>query len=1077
MRKQITLFAWLCIFVCMQSFAQDRTITGRVTSSQDTMGIPGVSVVVEGTTIGTLSDMDGNFSLSVPASATKLRFSSVGMKSKSVDIGPTTTNVSAVLEPNVTKLDEVVVTANAISREKRSLGYATQQVSGTELTAGQNSNFIGAIQGKVSGVDIRSLSGAPGSSQRIVIRGGTSIGRNNQALLVVDGIPIDNRNFRTVDPTDPLLNPDDLNNQVDFGNHGNDINPNDIESISVLKGPAATALYGSSASNGAIIITTKKGKRTYGGKSKTEVAFNTNVTFSSILKLPTFQNTYGQGDLDNTFNDRRENFSWGLPFDGKDRPWGQEINGKQRVKPYEAQEDNVKDFFDIGTAYTNNLSFSGGTDKSAFYLSLNALNSKGIVPTSKYDKYNVRFNGSTELANHFNTSVNVEYTNIKGHLPSGGQQNASIYDQLIQTPRDIPITDSKDLDDPFSGYNDVTGTYGFYGAYTINPYFVLHNYNNDNKVDRLLGNITVAYTKFKWVTISDRLGGDIYTDRRTEKWKKYSYSPIDPFYAGNDQVYNGKYSEDYYNFNSINNDLMLSFHRELMKGLDATLLLGQNVHQTTLTNTYVQTNTEKGLILEGYYNLINSNGSDFGVNNYTQQRVVGYYGDLNLAYHNMLFLGLTGRTDKSSTLPKNNNSYFYPGVNASFVFSELFNSESKLKNDIWTYGKLRASWAKVGNDATPYKTLNVFKSTVIDGGFGTTTFPFGDVGGYTVNDIINNPDIKPEFTTAFEVGTEMGFLKDRISFDFSYYQNKSTDQIINLPLPTSSGAQYKVINTGEVDNNGIELSAKLSPVSNKNFKWELYGTYTKNNNEVVSLYQGVDKYNLGGTSRVSITAAVGKPYGAFYAVDLLHTDQNDPNSPVVIDQATGLPLTTANQVYVGNYQPDWIASWGTTITYKGIALNVLFDTKQGGVFYSRTKDVMDFVGTAEETVDRSDKVWPNSVYQNPDGSYTTNTSITYHPYDYFTANIPDGQHMVDASFVKLREASLSYVLPAKWLAKTVFGSASISLFGNNLFLWTAKENKYADPEQNSSGSGNTQGFDFTANPSQRNYGVDLKVTF
>jgi len=415
------------------------------------------------------------------------------------------------------------------------------------------------------------LTGAPGSSQRIVIRGGTSITGSNQPIFVIDGNIINNSNFR---------NGDDLNNQVDYGNRGNDINPDDIESISILKGPAASALYGSQAANGAVMITTKKGKRVAtNGKSKMDVTFHSNVTFSSVLKLPEFQNTYGQGDLDNTDNDRRENFSWGYAFDGKLRPWGQEINGKQRIKPYEAQPDNMRDFFQTGSTFTNSLAFSGGSEKSDYMLSFSSLKNKGIVPTMGFDKYSVHFNGSSDLSNKFTTAITLNYSNIASILPSGGQRDASIYDQLLQTPRDIPITDGRDLDDPYNRYDDVTGLYGFYGAYTTNPYFVLNNFRNTNNVDRVLGNFSVTYNGWSFLSITNRFGGDIYSDRRIQKWKKFDYKPIDIFYSGtnpaqpqNKQVFQGKYAEDNFNRTLYNNDLLFNFKHSFNEDFKGTLL-------------------------------------------------------------------------------------------------------------------------------------------------------------------------------------------------------------------------------------------------------------------------------------------------------------------------------------------------------------------------------------------------------------------------------------------------------------------------------------------------------------------------
>lgn len=1068
---QFVLSLWVLLLLGNVALAQTRVVTGKVTDNRN-QPVIGASILVKGTTTGTYTDVDGNFTVAAPADAATLTVRYLGMKAQDVAIG-SGTNLVIVMQPDIAGLDEVVVTAIAIQRERRSLGYATQQVDDDDLTSGRSTDPLSALQGKVSGVNITSLTGGPGTSNRIVIRGGTSLTRNNQALIVVDGVPVDNKNFRTLTPDGTQY--DDLNNQVDYGNRANDINPDDIESITVLKGPAAAALYGSRASNGALIITTKKGRRTVGTNAKNSITYNTNLTFSSVLKLPEFQNKYGQGNLHDIVDDRRENFSWGAEFDGQMRPWGQEINGQQRVKPYEAIEDNVKDFFEIGSAWRNNLSFSGGNDKNTYYLSLGSLRSTGIVQTTRFNRYNVLFNASSQLSSKISTSISVNYTNSSGKLPTGGQQAPSVYYNLLQTARDIPITEGEDLTDPFNLYDDATHTYGFYAAYALNPYFVLANFRNDNNVDRVFGNATVTYTPLKWLSVTNRLGVDVYGDRRYQRWKKFDYAPIDqPYYSAvnNRQTFQGMYSEDIYNWNSFNNDLMVTLQHDFTEDISATLLLGHNIRQDILHSTYAQTNVEGGLALPDYYNLNNSNGPALTRSTADSVRNMGYYGNLSLAFRNMLFLDLTGRRDRSSTILVNGGAYFYPSASLSFVFSELFTGN--LKENIWTYGKFRASYAKVGNDAPAYVTTNIFGVTNIDGGFGSTQFPFNGVSGYTQGDRVANPDIKPEFTTASEVGLELGFLKDRLSLDASLYWNKSTDQIINIPISEASGFTSQTVNAGEVRNNGIELLVRATPLLTKSgFRWDVFGTYTKNTNEVVSLMEGVEQIALGGTSRVGVFAQVGQPYGAFYGVDLM----TDPNGNVVVDQETGQPITTTNPVYLGNYQPDFLASWGTDLSYKGISLHVLFNTRQGGVFYSNTKSIMDFVGTSLETENREPRVWEGSVYDVGDGTYAPNTT-PYDPYDYYTGGFqPDAQNIVDASYTKLREASIGYTLPTKWLTKTPFGSASLSIFGNNLVIWTPDENQYADPEVNSSGASNVQGFEFSANPSQRNYGVDIRVTF
>lgn len=1061
MLKLTTTIVFMAAFIS-RAEAQTKRVAGTVKDASSKEALFGVTIGVKKLTVSAFTDSDGHFVINVPDSVKKLSFRLFGYKPYDY---PVADSMVVTLMPEALQLDETVVTANAIKREKRSLGYSTQQVSNEELTKGQSSNIITALQGKVSGVNITSTTGGPGTSNRIVLRGGSSLTGNNQALMVVDGIPIDNSNFR---------NGDDLNNQVDYGNRANDINPDDIENVSVLKGPAAAALYGSRASNGAIIITTKHGKNMLNENKKMDINFTSGVTFSRVLKLPQFQHEYGQGDLHGTADDRRENFSWGLPFDGEYRPWGQIIDGEQRVKKYEDQPDNVKNFFVTGLTYNNNLSISGGDNKTTYFLSINALNNKGIVKTTGYNKYSVRFNGSTELTNKFSSSISVNYTSSNSDNPGGGQGAAGIFNNLVQTPRDISIVDSEDLDNQFSGYNDVTGTYGFYGAYTMNPYFVLKNNRNTNKVDHIQGNTTLNYKATPWLTITERIGGDVYTDRRYQKWKKYSYTPIDPFWTGNDQVYQGKYSEDIYNVNEITNDLMLNFTKDLNKDFKIYGTLGHNVYQRTQTNLFAETNAQGGLAIADYYNISNSNGAINSTNASFKRRLIGAYLDFNVSYKNMLFLEATARNDWSSTLPQNNRSYFYPSVNASWVFSELFNDS--LKNGWFNYGKVRANYAKVGKDAGEYLTSSVFNKTTIDGGFGTTTTPFNGINAFTQGDRIGNANLKPEITTSFEIGTELSFFKDRLGFDVSYYFQNSKNQIINVPVSNASGFSSNTINTGLIENKGIELLVRGTPISTaKGFKVDIVGTFTKNKNKVVSIMDGVDQITLGGFSRMAIVAQEGQPYGSFYGIDLM----NDGNGHVVVDSATGLPQTSTNSTILGNYQPKWIASLGANITYKSFTFSFMFNTKQGGSFYSHTKGTMAFVGTSQETAEggRDLKVWENSVYLNSQGQYVTNTDIKYDPYNYFTNVIPDGRHIIDASFVKLSTVDFSYRVPKKYLNKTPFGAISIGVFGNNLFIWTHKTNVYSDPEMSSSGSGNVQGFEFSATPSQRNFGFNMKFNF
>lgn len=1069
MKKILLLFIMLFVFDVVTTNAQAGKISGRVLDEKG-QGIPSAGVTVKGSTIGTVTDFDGNFNLEVPANAKMLVFQAVGYNP--LEAAPKN-GIVIRLQSSSLELKGTIVTALALKREKRDLGYSATTISSDELNAGNNVSALSSVQGKTAGVNITSNTGGPGGSTRVVLRGEKSIGGNNNALMVVDGIPINN--------SGRLSGASSLE-QVDFGNRGNDINPEDIESISVLKGPAAAALYGSAGANGAIMITTKSGKSKK-GPSKTEVSYSTSYTLSDVLKYPEFQNKFGQGDVQHNPNDRRENFSWGLPFDGLVRPWGQNINGQQKVKPYVALPDNVKNFFNIGKTWENNVSLGGGGEKGAYFVSLNTLRNDGIVPNNYYNKYSLRFNGSTELKNNFYTAININYLNIGSRTEAQGQALGGVWNSLLQTPRDIPITELADLNNPFNAYTtkDAAGNnrYGYYGAYTHNPYFLAAFFENANKVDRVLGNVNIGYKKGNW-NVFNRIGGDVISDRVTIKTPKYSSTPWDYFYAGSNKNNAGGYFESSTSSQNVNNDLIANFSKELSPKIGLNVLVGNSMQYFRSNFVSGDINyRNNGLVVAGFYNLSNGTGPVVSSNVTNESFTMGVYGDVRVDYNKKIFLELTARNDWASTLYLTNarlqkTSFFYPSASLSYIFTEDW------KNDVITYGKLRGSYASVGNGAPVYANNQPgYARTIIQGNFSPLiTFPFNNVPGYTLAGTLATTDLRPERTNSYEVGTDLSFFKDRITVDFSYYYSKTIDQILALPVPSSTGFDAITKNVGDVTNQGVELAVKTVPLSRPNgLRWEVFGTYTRNKSEVNRLEGGVSQVVIGGSSDMSITATVGKPYGAFYAIDY----ERDSKGRVIIDTNTSLPKIASNKTFQGTFQPRFIASWGTTLKYRGFAVNVLFDTKQGGVFYSNTKRIMDFVGTAKETDfnDRQPYVIPNSVYENAQGNYVENTSYKSDPYLLNTTiyQRTSAVHIMDASYVKLREASISYTLPDKLLKRTYIGQASVGIYGNNLFVWTAKQNKFVDPEVNAGGATNEQGFDFTARPSLRNYGIRLAITF
>jgi TonB-linked SusC/RagA family outer membrane protein len=1062
--KKTVLVAIGFLMLCAQlAFAQN-AVRGRVLDDQGD-GISGASIRVKGTNKGVNSDNNGGFSIAVTDEAT-LVISASGYKSTEASA---TDGVTVKLVTDKKTISGVVVTALGIKREKAALGYATTTLNNEDINRGNNTSALGALTGKVSGVNITSNTGGPGGSTRVVIRGEKSLSGGNNALIVVDGIPINNAG---------RLSGQSLT-QIDFGNRGNDINPDDIENMTVLKGAAATALYGSAGSAGAIMITTKSGKKR-GKGGPAEISYSVSQTWSSVLKFPTFQDQFGQGDLSGVVDDRRENFSWGLPFDGKLRPWGQIIDGKQKVKPYSALTNNIQSFFNVAKTLENNLSFTGSSDKTTYMVALNTMNNTGIVENNYINRYGIRLNATHDFSNKFYSTINLNYINSQARTDQQGQGDGGLWNQLIQSPRDIPITELSDLNDPFNSYDlldPVTGTkkYGYYGAYTGNPYWVARNYDNRNKFDRILGQTTTGYRFNADVELSNRTGGEIISDRSYYKTPKVNLTGAEDFF-NNPKNNNGGYFEGVDNIQTVYNDLILSVKKQLAPKFGFNGIFGHSLQQVTANSFSAEIDpVTNGLVIDGFYNFDNAKSPIATANSNSISRKLGLYTSLDFDYDKTFYITLTGRNDWSSTLAK--PSYFYPSVSASWIFTKSIGDGIK---DILNFGKLRASYASVGNDAPVYANNAAgFIKTELNTGFGSNVFPFNGTSGFTIQNTFGLKDIVPEKSIQSEIGTDLGLFNDRLNLDFTYYYNLSSNQIITQPISAASGYIGRRINTGEISNKGIEIGLRATPIKIKNgLKWDVFGQYTKNTNNVESIADGSDQIVLGGFSGMSVVAAVGKPFGTFYGIDIA----KDALGRNIIDSATGLPVSTAVPQYLGSYQPKFIASWGTGLSWKGINLNVLFNTKQGGTFYSRTKDNLEFVGTSASTVidgSRDPFVFANSCYKNSAGEYVTNTSVKTDVYTYYTAGNtkPVAQDLIDASYTKLQEVSLGYALPTSLLSKTKLGNVVFGIYGTNLKIWTPKANGFVDPEANAGGASNLQGFDYLARPTLRNFGVRLNVTF
>ncbi|VXD12722.1 SusC/RagA family TonB-linked outer membrane protein [Marinoscillum sp. 108] len=1047
-------------------YAQERTISGQVVDDNGE-SLPGVNVVLKGSTQGTITDLDGNYKVPLNGDDDAiLVFSFIGMQTKEMAIGGRSV-LDVTLSQDVTQLTEVVVTAFGVEREKKALGYSVQDVKSDELTKTDQTSVLNSLQGKVAGAQISNAGGAIGSSTRIVLRGPTSLLGNNQALIVVDGVPINNGTSNNVQASGNFYD-----NIVDAGNRANDINPENIESVSVLKGPAAAALYGSRAANGVVLITTKKGTNTAG---KTNINFNSSYTWSKVYIIPKMQNKFGQGQFGDNQNYLFDQESWGDAFDGSLRPYGAVVNNIQRYKPYEALPSNVQDFWETGNTFQNSLSLSGGNADATYFLSFNDMQQNGVMINTDMRRNNLTFNGSANLGDKVTTSASINYVRTKANLPMIGQRNQALA-QVYNMPRDMSVVDMKDLDDPFNTPD------GFFTSFIVNPYYSLKRDFSKQDMNRIFGNVQLAYAPVDWISGTLRVGSDVIADQRNTYHDLVQYQPGSPN-AGAAFNSDGEYTEQRLNTREINVDAMVNVNRDLMPDLQLNVLVGYNFNQRETDNLFT---TIDALTLPRFPSLSNVSGSYTSGGIATKRRLYGVYGSADLSYKGYLFLGATYRTDWSSTLPLDNNSFSYPSVNLGFVFTDAF----EITNNILSFGKVRLSYAEVGNDAGTYLTNSVFQQTNIGASFATIQFPFNNgtviVPGFSEGNTIGNPNLQPEITKAYEAGIDIRLFNGRVGIDATYYNSTSESQILNTSVAPSSGFTTQVVNIGKISNKGVELQLNTTPLKIGAFRWDLSVNYTKNVNRVEELDPGNTELVLVAQGLTpGLKLVVGKPYGVFEATQALKTADGK-----VVVGPDGIPLDDPNPVEIGSIQPDWYGGATSTFSYKGLSLGITVDTKQGGKVVSSTAAQLYFAGLAEETAFNSREEWivPNSVVQtgtDDDGNpiYSPNTTpLTMYGggnVRNYWAQIQGGSRneavLLDASYIKLREVALRYTIPTALISKTPFKGITVGAVGRNLWLRTQGNNHFIDPEASAFGNGNAQGYEFLGIPPQATYGFDLKI--
>ena len=1060
MKQRLTMLLAAMLLMVGTALAQTK-VNGTVVSQEDNQPVIGVSVLVVGTNVGTVTDANGKFSLTVPAGKSQLRFTYVGMETLEVSARP---NMRIVLRNGDTNLDEIVVTAMGIKRSAKALGYSATAVSGDEIAAARTADVMSSLQGKVAGVQISSATGDPGSSNSVIIRGISSLGGNNQPLYVIDGVPMNNS---------AVFSNDGLNSGYDFGNGANAVNPDDVENMTILKGAAATALYGSRAANGVILITTKSGKQQSKGFG---IEYNGGLQWESVMRLPQMQNDFGMGWNGDKTDD--ENGSWGPKFDNSTLKYGTVYNNSQQIKTYKAIEDNMKDFFDTGFRYSNSVSFNGATDKSDYFVSFSQITDDGIIPTSadRYKKYTFSARGSHKINNlTFSSSLNYAYQ--KNNFVQTGQGFENMYNSIMQTPRDIAISELEDLNNPFNtpGY--------YYTPYSVmNPYYILNNHLNENESERFYGKFQVDYDFLKWFKLTYRIGLDTSTAHHHTGMPNYAaLFPDTPNYESELSSETGYTSRRTTRRREIDQDIMLTFNMPVNDfNINAVAGFNGNERQLSYLNSKVT-----NLTIPAYYNITNSAEIPTTTEYQWKRRIYGLYAQAEIAWKNMLYLTLTARNDWSSTLPKENRSFFYPGVTASWIFSELL----KEKAPWLSFGKVRVAWGKTGNDADvymtdPYYTQGSFNSS----GWADSKFPFSKTGtnAYTVGNVLGSSTLSPEMTTETEFGIQLAFFKNRLSLDATYYNRNSDKQITQLSVDPASGYTAQNVNLGKIRNRGVELLVTVVPVRTKDFEWSLTWNYTKNNNKVMKLPEEMNGrasiYGFSGGT--GLYAIEGEEMGVFEA----YVAKTDDQGRIIVDK-NGLPQNTDEMVKIGSINYDYMMGIGSTVKYKDFTLSFDFDIRQGGLMFSRTHDITYFTGNAMQTAynDRNPFVVPNSVKQagtDNDGNpiYVENDIPLYGTtlYNYWDngATAMGSGSLISKSYVKLRQVVLGWDVPKKWLAKTFLTGVHLSVFGNNLLMWTPSSNTFVDPEASSFGNDLTGSFgEYSSNPSSRKYGFNVKVKF
>ncbi|QGW27424.1 SusC/RagA family TonB-linked outer membrane protein [Phnomibacter ginsenosidimutans] len=1031
MRKiKLLAFVQLILLWTTISYGQARTVSGTVTGLSGE-ALSGASVTLKGKTSGTSTDGNGRFSIQVPAGDVVLVVSFVGYQEKELTVSAGTNTANISLDKSEGDLGEVVVTALGIQRQAKSLTYATQKVSGDKINEVRDANFANTLSGKVAGLVVTQSASGPGGASRFILRGNRSLQGNNNALIVVDGVAVDNST-----PSGQVNN--------DFGGqNGSDgaanINPDDIESINVLKGAAASALYGSRAANGVIMITTKKGRA-----GKLGVDVNSGVAFDSPMLLPSLQNTYGQGN-GGAFSANASQ-SWGPKMTGQQvTDW----TGKQTALT--AQEDNIKDFFRTGKSVNNSIAINGGFDKVQSYFSYANNYVEGIIPDNSLNRHTFNFRIGAKISSKLSADAKITYM-IQNlfNKPRLGEES-SVMMNLYKIPRNVNLDDVKDYSSVNSSGIE-TQKYWTTSSIYMNPYWTVKNTHRNEERNRIIGLVSMKYELTDWLSIQGRASYDRYDDLITDR------------FANNTLLFakaGGSYSEGNVKVSEQNIDLLLSGKNNIGKDFSISYNLGTSVLDRKQNLSFTNAN---GLLVPNRYDLSFAANLSTQTSN-VQTQLQSVYGTAQLSYKDILYFDATARNDWSSTLPSP-HSYFYPSFGVTALLSDI------MKMPSWvTYGKVRASYTRVGNDAPAHLLSQTY------------SFSQGGTGGFISQDRTKAiADLKPELTTALEFGTEWRFFKNRLGVDFTYYKTNSKNQLLRLGLAPASGFEFQYINAGDIENKGFEIALTGRPVNQKNFSWDMMVNMASNKNKVIALSDDIQSTFIGGAfgRTANVAVNVGGSYGDLYAYGW-----ETLNGKYVVDD-NGRPVRTASTKFVGNFNPKFTLGWGNNFSFGNWVASVLIDGRFGGVATSGTDANFAFDGTADYTETNREGNWTldavradgtkNTTPINAETFWTTVSGGRYSWAEFFT---------YDATNVRVREMAVGYQfkkLPVKFIKQ-----AKLSLVARNLFFLyrgsaildipgVGQRKMNFDPEL-SLGSSNFQGVEYGNMPSTRSIGVNLKLSF